>query len=293
VLVFRHPEQQSQLAARITVEANIALPFSYWLEAITIAGRDAWSVRALNTRVLHYLGSWSYGVYCLQIPVWSWIITLKGSTWGPLAFRPYEMLPAMAALVLAAWFATAWIEKPVQKWIQRKFCVPVPYEIDTQMCSGAQIQPQLTPISVTIPPGVLPGTVLQVSVPQLNQVIQVQVPPNIAPGTVLTVQAALPAPGAVVSAGTCREHWSPESGRCLCIDPQASGDFSLPLFAAFTCPCCIPKRECCCFNPYNPRARCGNCFADWRAGRDAAEDAPPRQQVPLQDFSLARDVQRG
>jgi len=280
----------AKLSARITIESLIALPFTYWLEAVTMGGNRSCTARFLNTVVLQRVGDWSYAVYCLQFPVWSWCFSLigHGDSWGPHAFGPGEMLIVMAVLVLVACLSTVFVERPAQRWIQRRFCVPVPMGVNGE-APTRQLESQLTTFEMTLPPGTEPGAMLQFIVPHTGQAIQFEVPGHAMPGAVITVQAQLPVVGAPPASTTC-EQWSPESGRCLCMDPDADGELSLWLCLALSGMCCIPRRECCCCNPCNPRAGCGNGCADWRVA-DLSEVHGMELQSPIVHVGVqAQDV---
>lgn len=214
-----------QYVARNLVERMIALPFTYWLEALTVAGKDAWTVRILNAYVMKKAGSWSYGVYCLAIPVWAWHAYLKdGRTWFPDVLQPLEQWLPIASLFVSAWVANSLIEVPLQGRLQRWLCVHIP---------PTEAPPQPSPAQ------------------------QPQTPNN-----------------------------------CLkCMDIDKDGELDVTLVMALSCPCCIPQRECCCFNPCNPCAGAGNCCIDW-----CNVVGPPHEVVlessvstEMQGFSILHD----
>uniref|UniRef100_A0A7S2JXI0 Uncharacterized protein n=1 Tax=Zooxanthella nutricula TaxID=1333877 RepID=A0A7S2JXI0_9DINO len=225
---------RANLSSRVAVEATITWVFAEWIQAATLAGRQAYIVTFLCSWPLQQLGSFSYGVFCLQYPVWAWCAWAKGSSWGPGSFSPGESVVAMLAVLAAACAATYLVEEPVQRWLQRRLCVPVP-------------------------PCAPKARGSERGCPWRGHARS---------------WGAGPSAGLAARCGEGPE-WSPETGRCLCLDPAADGDFSLAAFCALSCPCCIPRRECCCFNPFNPRAGCGSRFSDWRPPRAHALVGPP------------------
>jgi len=231
LVLSSHDADQIQSIVRVLAESMIVLPFARWLEAVAMAGSASRTVAVLNLSLLRRVGSWSYAVYCLQIPFWCLYLIMTGRPVADKVFLPYEPWAVMAGLIVVAWLATCFVERPAQRWLQRRLCVPLPTQLAEQLV-------------VSEPPS------QEAAIPKYPPQRRDAWCPEI--GRCLFVFRTLP------------YKQLRSEGRCLCVDPTDDAELTSTLCMALSCPCCIPRRECCCFNPFNPWAGFGNRYADWR-----------------------------